>query len=46
MAKILAIDDDEDTLLYVQSVLCKEHSVMSVSSWIKASEALIKESLT
>ena len=44
MAKILAIDDDEDALLYVQSVLCKEHSVMSVSSWIKASEALVKES--
>ncbi len=43
MARILAVDDDDDALEYVQSVLCKEHAVMGVTSWIKASEALIRE---
>jgi CheY-like chemotaxis protein len=43
MARILVIDDDDEALLYAQSVLCKEHAVMGVNSWIKASEALLHE---
>lgn len=43
MARILVVDDDDEALLYAQSVLCKEHAVMGVSSWIKASEALMRE---
>lgn len=43
MARILAIDDDEDALLYVQGVLSKDHDVMCVNSWMKASEALIRQ---
>ena len=43
MAKILVVDDDDDALLYAQSVLGKEYVVMTVNSWIKASEALMRE---
>lgn len=44
MAKILTIDDDDDALLFVEGALGKDHEVTTVSTWIKASDELVRES--
>lgn len=43
MAKILAIDDEEETLIFVANVLGKEHDVVTVESWVTAMEYIVRD---
>jgi len=44
MANILAIDDDQEALLFVTGVLGKEHAVTTADNWMKASDLLVQHS--
>jgi DNA-binding response OmpR family regulator len=41
MAKILAVDDEEETLLFVSGALKNSHEVITAESWLKATEHLL-----
>jgi twitching motility two-component system response regulator PilG len=45
MAKILVIDDAEDTRNFVERVLGKEHEVFTVEEWTKAQDYLFEQAL-
>lgn len=41
MAKILAVDDEEEALLFITGALQKDHEVTTAESWLKATEHLL-----
>ena len=43
MAKILAIDDERDTLTFITDVLGEKHEVITSESWLNAVESLIRD---
>jgi CheY-like chemotaxis protein len=43
MAKILAIDDEQDILTFVTNTLSPEHQVSVTENWIHAVEQILKE---
>jgi DNA-binding response OmpR family regulator len=41
MAKILAVDDEEETLLFITGALKDNHEVITAESWLRATEHLL-----
>ena len=42
MAKILVVDDEQEALDLVQSVLAREHEVVTAKNWIQAIDYVVK----
>ncbi len=45
MATLLVIDDSEDVRNLVKQVLSKEHEVLSIDSWVHATEYIFKHDI-